>query len=505
MPPLPAFMTASSEPALIGALDRLMGGPGSAKGPVPRLRRGHGPGGRPRRRRALGRPVSRPTAPAVPGPVPAGPGSAARLTGAQGMVREPSLGGPRLLDDGLPSGGRCRLLGVFAHPDDETFCAGGTFARYAEQGAEIMVVSATRGQAGQIRDATAGTRRTIAAVREAELRLACERLGVTKVRCLNHVDGTLADAEFPALVDEVAEVIREFRPDVVITFASDGGYGHPDHVTISAATTAACQRAADPRHRPGQTAARPPRLYYRCFPPGDLLMMERLATWLTSRPDRFAGTPAFAHALLLLAEAAGTMRHIRDHVQVRWYPPGSYVVEQGEATAELFLILSGEAEVWQEGHGGRRERRGRLGVGEFFGEAGIAGHQHRSADVVATGSLTCLVLSAAPPTKFAGRGRGARLAGAPAGARANASPAAGNVRPGQGVVCCDVSGQVMRKVDALSAYRSQFPLEPGMFPEFLLQEIFGREYFAAVPAGRPVHLDEVPMVEPELSVPLPAR
>ena len=108
------------------------------------------------------------------------------------------------------SGGRCRLLGVFAHPDDETFCAGGTFARYAEQGAEIMVVSATRGQAGQIRDAAVGNRRTIAAVREAELRLACERLGITKVRCLDHVDGTLADADFSALVDEVAEVICEF-------------------------------------------------------------------------------------------------------------------------------------------------------------------------------------------------------------------------------------------------------------------------------------------------------
>ena len=63
----------------------------------------------------------------------------------------------------------------------------------------------------------------------------------------------------------------------------------------------------------------------------------------------------------------------------------------------------------------------------------------------------------------------------------------------------------MRKVDALSAYRSQFPLEPGMFPEFLLQEIFGREYFVAVPAGRPAHLDEVPVREPELSAPLPAR
>ena len=164
--------------------------------------------------------------------------------------------GPGLLDDGVPPGGRCRLLGVFAHPDDETFCAGGTFARYAEQGAEIMVVSATRGQAGQIRDAAVGDRRTIAAVREAELHLACERLGITTVRCLDHVDGTLADAEFAALVDEVAEVIGEFRPDVVITFGPDGGYGHPDHVTISAVTTAACQQAP-PGPGPGWAAPGP--------------------------------------------------------------------------------------------------------------------------------------------------------------------------------------------------------------------------------------------------------
>ena len=82
------------------------------------------------------------------------------------------------------------------------------------------------------------------------------------MRCLDHVDGTLADAEFSALVDEVAEVIGEFRPDVVITFAPDGGYGHPDHVTISAVTTAACQRAAAPGtartgRSPGPCACRP--------------------------------------------------------------------------------------------------------------------------------------------------------------------------------------------------------------------------------------------------------
>ena len=150
--------------------------------------------------------------------------------------------------------------------------------------------------------------------------------------------------------------------------------------------------------------------------------MERLAAWLTSQPDRFAGTPAFAHALLLLAEAARTMGHIRDHVQVRWYPPGSYVVEQGEAAAELFLILSGEAETWQQSNGGRRERLGRLGAGEFFGELGIARRRPRSRDVVAAASLTCLVLSPAPPAKFAGRGPGARLAGALPGAQARRVP-----------------------------------------------------------------------------------
>ena len=62
----------------------------------------------------------------------------------------------------------------------------------------------------------------------------------------------------------------------------------------------------------------------------------------------------------------------------------------------------------------------------------------------------------------------------------------------------------MRKVDALSAYRSQFPLEPDMFPEFLLTEIFGCEYFVAMPTGPPAHLDEVPVLAPALSAP-PAR
>src|SRR5215216_5369075 len=126
-----------------------------------------------------------------------------------------------------------RLLGLYAHPDDETFCTGGTFARYAEQGAEVMVVTATRGEAGQIRDAGIATRRTIGKVRDQELRLACTRLGVQSVGCLDYRDGGLATADNEIFVGELTRAIREFRPTAVFTFGPDGGYGHPDHIAIS--------------------------------------------------------------------------------------------------------------------------------------------------------------------------------------------------------------------------------------------------------------------------------
>jgi LmbE family N-acetylglucosaminyl deacetylase len=389
------------------------------------------------------------------------------------------------------------MLGVFAHPDDETFCAGGTFARYAKDGAEIMVVSATRGQAGQIRDSSVGTRRTIGAVREAELRLACERLGVAQVRCWDYLDGALAEADFHALVGQVVRLIREFQPTVVVSFGPDGGYGHPDHITISAATTAACRLAAVPDSYPEQLAAgltshQPGRLYHAYFPAHDVLLLDRLASWLTNRPDRFTGTLDFAHSLLLMAEEAGTMGFISDHAQVQWYPPGSYVIEQGEAATELFMILSGHAHAWQESADGTRHYLREMGPGEFFGELGLAGASPRSASVVAADGLTCLVLSPAAPTLFAGRGEGAHLPGAaaspPADGAEPASGAGGTAAAAADVATAelDVTDFVDAKVGALSAYRSQFPLEREFYPDFLLNELFGREYFIQVLPPRQV-------------------
>ena len=72
-----------------------------------------------------------------------------------------------------------RVLGVFAHPDDETLCAGGTLAKYASAGADVRVVCLTKGGAGQIRDAGAATRATLTTVREREFHAAGKELGLT--------------------------------------------------------------------------------------------------------------------------------------------------------------------------------------------------------------------------------------------------------------------------------------------------------------------------------------
>ncbi len=130
-----------------------------------------------------------------------------------------------------------RLLGIFAHPDDETFCIGGTLAKYIASGAEAMVVSFTRGEAGQIRDAAVATRRTLGEQRARELELACQALGVQHVRCLDYGDGKLKGIPQTELVGRAVGLIREFRPHVLFTFDESGAYGHPDHIAICHATT----------------------------------------------------------------------------------------------------------------------------------------------------------------------------------------------------------------------------------------------------------------------------
>ena len=358
------------------------------------------------------------------------------------------------MDEG-PGSAR-RLLGVFAHPDDEVFCAGGTMARAAEAGAEVMVVSATRGERGQIRDPGAATRHTLAAVRESELGAAAAELGVRRVRVLGYPDGALPHHR-SGLGAAIADIMRRFEPDTVITFGADGGYGHPDHVAVSGLTTEAFRALARDRNQ-GQ------RLYHAVFPSRRTCMAEELAHWMAGSRPRAVDRAALQAIALFAAESA-TMRLARDDVRVQWFPPGTAVIEQGEQADALYLILTGTADALLEHPADQVIHLRRLQPGDFFGELGLATGE-RTAHVVARDSLTCLVLSCTPVRPYAGRGAGAP--GAAAFIAAAAPP---------GTCEVDVSSYLDRKLAALARHRTQDPIVPSMLPRSLLEQMLGTEFF----------------------------
>jgi LmbE family N-acetylglucosaminyl deacetylase len=139
-----------------------------------------------------------------------------------------------------------RLMCVLAHPDDESLGTGGTLAKYAAEGIDTFLITATRGERGRFGDS--GVRPStdvVGETREAELRAAAKELGVREVTLLGYPDGTLDSFDPTVAQEAIASQLRRVRPHVVITFGSQGGYGHPDHIAISQLTTAAIVRAAD--------------------------------------------------------------------------------------------------------------------------------------------------------------------------------------------------------------------------------------------------------------------
>lgn len=156
-----------------------------------------------------------------------------------------------------------RLMAVLAHPDDESLGVGGTLARYASEGAEVYLVTATRGERGRYGDGnTHPGEDAVGKVRESELRAAARELGVRDVQLLDYIDGDLDRADPREAIGRIVAQLRRARPQVVVTFDPLGAYGHPDHVAISQFTTAALVAAADPTFDPGTPAHRVSKLYY---------------------------------------------------------------------------------------------------------------------------------------------------------------------------------------------------------------------------------------------------
>jgi LmbE family N-acetylglucosaminyl deacetylase len=172
-------------------------------------------------------------------------------------------------------------MAVLAHPDDESLGIGGTLAKYASEGVDVFLLTATPGDRGRYRDYRFGDPQhpgaaALANIRERELRAAASALGVRDVALLHYHDQELDRANPREAIPAIVEHLRRVQPDVIITFGPDGAYGHPDHIAISQLTTAAVVAASHPAIA---------KLYYIAWPASTWAAYQSAFKKLTSMVD----------------------------------------------------------------------------------------------------------------------------------------------------------------------------------------------------------------------------
>lgn len=151
----------------------------------------------------------------------------------------------------MPKPALC-LATILAHPDDETFGVGGTLIRYTDAGIVCHSLSLTRGEAGQ--SGRTGAPPILAErlgdIRAAELAESGRRMGLASTTALGYPDGALANAPAADVIRDIVRWLRSARPDVVITWGPDGGYGHSDHIVAGELALRAVALAGVARHEP---------------------------------------------------------------------------------------------------------------------------------------------------------------------------------------------------------------------------------------------------------------
>ena len=153
---------------------------------------------------------------------------------------------------------------VHAHPDDESILTGGVMARAHLEGHRVVLVTATRGEDGELADLSTPTAGTgVARVRSLELLQACGILGVDRQEFLGYTgsahaadpsqdNGSFIGAPLGEVSARLAGLMREERPDVVVTYTADGTYAHPDHMRAHTATIAALDTLVDEGWEPSK-------------------------------------------------------------------------------------------------------------------------------------------------------------------------------------------------------------------------------------------------------------
>jgi mycothiol conjugate amidase Mca len=200
---------------------------------------------------------------------------------------------------------------VHAHPDDETIGTGGVMARYSRAGDRVICVTCTGGEEGEIvvpeMDTPANHAR-LAEIRAEELRAALEALGPIESRTLGYRDsgmmgtpanetaGNLWVADIDEAAGRLVRVVRELRPQVIVSYNDFGGYGHPDHIRAAQLAVLAFERAGDPTWYPEHIADglqpwQPLKRYQIVMDFGrrqelfERLEQRGVKTWLTPEPD----------------------------------------------------------------------------------------------------------------------------------------------------------------------------------------------------------------------------
>ena len=131
-----------------------------------------------------------------------------------------------------------------AHPDDEAIATAGTMAALSDAGHRVVLVTATRGELGEIPEGLLAEGESLADRRRAELTEACRVLGVARQTYLDYLDsgmageatndrpGSFAAADVDEAAAALAGILTEETADVLVTYDEHGGYGHPDHVQV---------------------------------------------------------------------------------------------------------------------------------------------------------------------------------------------------------------------------------------------------------------------------------
>lgn len=123
------------------------------------------------------------------------------------------------------------IVGVFAHPDDETFGPGGTLTKFAKEGNDVYIICATNGE-----NATGTIDKKLGKERRLELLNSAKILKIKKVFFLDYQDGSLSNSLYHEIAGKVEEILKKLKPDVLLTFEPRGVSGHIDHIVMSMIT-----------------------------------------------------------------------------------------------------------------------------------------------------------------------------------------------------------------------------------------------------------------------------